>query len=484
MLTSYGGLFRARCSCFVPADVSELRALFARARVEGRRVTLRGAGLAFDGQSLNDDWVISLERFGGVEVDREKGQVTVGPAARWGEIVDATLRHDLLLPIVVTTSYASAGGTLRVQRSGRFSQVHGKEADWVERLMLLTPNGDLVECSRDARPGLFRAVIGGHGYLGAVVAATYRLLPIGDARYVSHRIRKKRSFEAMAEELLTRPDAAADETVTALVIPDGTERSIIFRARVVSADGPHHRLPGLAPRGFGRTVIEWAMRSSRISRWVWKFGFDRLLREDVEYVDGLVDHLFFMDGNVKSKAAGLRLKLPMYAVQQSFALPIPPEGATSTRIEGVVSFLRSVKEHFARYRVACVFFDVLVIPRENDSLLSSTRGFDGFLVSVAFEPATPRLAKRIRACLESLSRRCLDLGGRVHLSKNVYASPGVLETMYGPALDEFFAQKAQVDPLGIVCNGFLQRLAPEHLAALLRRAALLASGPARLGAQG
>ena len=468
VLKSYGGLHRARCRRFVPSNLAELRSLFARARAESRRVTLRGAGLAFDTQSLGNDWVFSLERFGGIRVDASNGHVTVGPAASWGDIVNETLRHDLLLPIVVTTSHASAGGTMASNGLGRFSQVYGKEADWVERLALLTPEGELLECSRDSRPDLFRAVLGGHGYLGAVVEATYRLLRIGDARYVRHRIHKLRSFEAMAEMLLARADTAPDETITALLIPDGAECSLVFHVQLVTENKGAHRLPGLSPRGLARTAIEWAMRSSKISRPVWRWGFRQLMHENVDYVDPLRDYLFFMDGNVRSKALGLQLRLPMYAIQQSFALPIPPEGSTSSRVQNVVAFLRSVNEHLAQYRVACVFFDVLVIPREKDSVLSSTRGFDGFLVSLAFEPSTPRMAARVQACMQSLSTRCMELGGRVHLSKNVYASRGVIEAMYGPALDEFFAQKAQVDPEGILCNSFLEKVAPERVAALRR----------------
>ncbi len=441
-------------------------------------MTLRGAGLAFDGQSLGDDWVFSLERFGGVRVDAAQNHVTVGPAASWGEIVGETLRHDLLPPIVVTTSHASAGGTLASNGLGRFSQLYGKEADWVERFALLTPEGELLECSRDTRPELFRAVLGGHGYLGAIVEATYRLMPIGDARYVRHRIHKHRDFAAMAEALLARQGVAGDETITALVIPDGSECALVFYTQIVAAMGAH-RLPGLSPKGFGRSLIEWAMRFSSLSRPVWKFGFRRLIREGIDYVDPLIDFLFFMDGNVKSKALGLRLRQPMYAIQQSFALPIPPEGRISSRVQGVVAFLRSVNEALARHRVACVFFDVLVIPREKDSVLSSTRDFDGFLVSVAFEPSTPQAVARVQACLESLSVRCMDLGGRVHLTKNVYASEGVLEAMYGPAFDEFFAQKARVDPEATLCNRFLERVAPGRVAALRRARAPISHRPRR-----
>lgn len=463
-LASYGGLHRARCRRFVPSDLAELRALFARARAEGRSVTLRGGGLAFDSQSLNDDWVISLERFGGIWVDAPAAQVIVGPAARWGDIVRESLRHDLLFPIVPTASDATAGGTIAANGIGRFSRLYGKEADWIERFTLLTADGALLECSRSSDAPLFRAVIGGHGYLGAVVRATYRLLPIGGARWVRHRLRKERSFESMAVRLLARSGAQPGETVTSLVIPDGREQALVFYASLV-AKGGGHRVPGLAPGHFTRTPLEWAMRSSKLSSAVWNLAFRWLFREDVDYHDRLVDFLFFMDGNVRAKALGMRLGLPMCSVQQSFAIPVPLEGSAASRTAALVAFLRSVNELLARHRVASVFFDVLVIPREEDSVLSSSPDFDAFMVSVAFEESAPPVVARVRACLEGLSRRCLEIGGRVHLSKNVYASPEVLEAMYAPALDTFFEQKRRTDAAGILCNGFLERLFPRRVAA-------------------
>jgi FAD/FMN-containing dehydrogenase len=115
------------------------------------------------------------------------------------------------------------------------------------------------------------------------------------------------------------------------------------------------------------------------------------------------------------------------------------------------------------------------VPQEQDSLLSSTRDFEGFLVSVAFEESAPPVLARIRACMEELSERCLELGGRVHLTKNVYASPAALEAMYGRALDEFFEQKARVDPDGVLCNGFLERLFPSRVAAMRQRSSRTAN---------
>ena len=83
-LVSYGGVHRARAHILHPSSEDELAAIFKQATERGRRVTLRGAGLAFDDQSIGDDLVVSLERFGGIRVDRGAGMVTMGAAATWG----------------------------------------------------------------------------------------------------------------------------------------------------------------------------------------------------------------------------------------------------------------------------------------------------------------------------------------------------------------------------------------------------------------
>src|SRR5262245_47079236 len=105
-LSTYAGA-RARCDLAAPRDHEELAAVFAYCRERGRRATLRGSGLSFDGQALNTDLVISLEHFGGLSIDPERREAAAGAAVTWGALAEGALASGCMPRVMVTTSGAS-----------------------------------------------------------------------------------------------------------------------------------------------------------------------------------------------------------------------------------------------------------------------------------------------------------------------------------------------------------------------------------------
>jgi decaprenylphospho-beta-D-ribofuranose 2-oxidase len=77
---------------------------------------------------------------------------------------------------------------------------------------------------------------------------------------------------------------------------------------------------------------------------------------------------------------------------------------------------------------------------------------------MAFESLTDARIIKIKKCLEQLSRLCLEMGGRVHLTKNVMARPEDIRLMYGEVVGPFFAVKRKYDPQGILRNDFIEKL--------------------------
>ena len=111
-----------------PTNVDELRAIFAHARENGRRVTLRAGAHSFDGQSLGDDLVVSMLAMNTVEV-LAGAKDRVEPGARWGAILAKLKPLGLVPAVTVTTEDATAGGTLSGDCLSRFSPAYGKEGE-------------------------------------------------------------------------------------------------------------------------------------------------------------------------------------------------------------------------------------------------------------------------------------------------------------------------------------------------------------------
>ena len=185
----YTGLYAGRAWILEPESIDQLRQVFAYAREHGRRVTMRGAGHSFDGQPIGDDLVVSTLRLDSIEL-LDGARVRVGPGARWGAIFAATEPDGLVPAITVTTSerhgWRHPLGRLplavlaRLWEGGQVGRElrpphHGRRAARIAPRRLRDAGWD--ELTREQR--VFRGVIGGFGYLGAVVSITYRLLEVG-----------------------------------------------------------------------------------------------------------------------------------------------------------------------------------------------------------------------------------------------------------------------------------------------------------------
>lgn len=145
-----------------PGDVAALAGIFDEARRQGRRVVLRGAGLSFDGQSVDDDLAVSLERLDTLSVDAAGARFTAGPGVSWGAVYRAINPAGLYVPAAVTTASATVGGTLAANSLSRFSPVCGKEGRAIASLDVLTPDGAL--------PGWSAVPVGGYAPAGRRLA--------------------------------------------------------------------------------------------------------------------------------------------------------------------------------------------------------------------------------------------------------------------------------------------------------------------------
>lgn len=494
-LDCYSGLYSSRATVLRPTDLEELRRIFAYAREARRRVTFRAGGHSFDGQALGDDLVVSMTRFDSIEVLANEGRMRVGPGATWGAILAKLQPLGLVPAVTVTTANATAGGTLSGDCLSRFSPAYGKEGNWIDSFDLLTTQGELLACARP-REGVppsewtreervFQAVIGGLGYLGAVVAISYRVLSVGQTEGrigVRTVIRKYKTFEHLAADLvpeakrtyLEDSDPQDPEKLDAIssaldTRANGAEAALLFK----SAFTPERRRRLMAlyrPRLAVRLVVELLMRVRPLSGPLWRFCFRFLYRDGEEYVDDLEGFTFFMDGNARARGVAKRFGINLGMIQQTFVVPSDPgaAGGWDRARDDLVEWLGYTHDFLLEHDLAPTIHDVLFLPKDSPFpfLLSASADLAGFAVSYAFETSEKaeldRVKKAFREMADVLRER---FGGRVYLVKNVCAEQGTLAAMYGDHAVAFFRLKRELDPDGVLRNEFLERTFGDLLAA-------------------
>ncbi len=473
-LESYSDLCSQTADVYTPADVDELKGVFACARASKRRVTLHGGGHSFDSQALGNDIVVSTERFDSIDVLPAKDQVKVGAGATWGAIVDALQPKGLVPFGTVTSSHATAGGTLSADCLSRFSPRYGKEAAHVVAFSLVTLDGRLLNCTRppDGTPRAdwtceqeaFMGAIGGFGYLGAVVDVTYDLCSIGKSKFgVETVIHEYDSFGNLARDLVpTVTTAAASsgwDAVYAGLYPAGADSTswMLFTSKFTT-ESKRKRLFLHWRNNWIRIAGELLMRVPLFCSII-SWCFFKFTREDATYIDDLGDFLFFMDANTNAKRFARRFGFKLKTLQQTFIVPAPTTNDDAKNAATLADWLARAHKVFHDRTLAPTLQDVLYLPQDMEFCLSPDARSPGFAVSYAFETSNKKTLSRAKEALAELADVLCDapFNGRVSLVKNVCVSPATLLRMYGTDAVEFCQLKQKLDPDGLLRNDFLQR---------------------------
>ncbi|WP_123309069.1 FAD-binding oxidoreductase [Cellulomonas sp. PhB143] len=162
------------------ADADDVAGTVRAAARHGLSVAVRstGHGLATAGP---DDVLLDVSQLSCVAVDPEARTATVGPGARWQQVLDAGAPHGLgglcgSSPGVGVVGYTLGGGL------GPLARAFGLAADHVRSLDVVTPTGERVTVTADRRSDLFWALRGGGGAFGVVTSMTFDLFALSTVR--------------------------------------------------------------------------------------------------------------------------------------------------------------------------------------------------------------------------------------------------------------------------------------------------------------
>jgi len=164
-------------------SLEAIRAGIARARELGVPVSVAGGRYAMGGQQFCSGGIVldtrKLNRV--LDLDNERGFVQVEAGIQWPELIDhlETAQAGLSVQWAIAQKQTGAdrisiGGTISANAHGRGLTMKPFISD-VESLVLVNPNGETVECSRDSNNKLFRLVAGGYGLFGCIYSVTLRL---------------------------------------------------------------------------------------------------------------------------------------------------------------------------------------------------------------------------------------------------------------------------------------------------------------------
>ena len=160
-------------------DADDVAACIRAARAEGSAFTIRAGGHSVSGRSIREGALcIDVRALHSVEVDAERGVVSVGGGALLSELDAATQVHGLAVP-GGQISHTGVGGLTLGGGLGWLMRHHGLTIDSLLAAEVVLADGSIVGASAHERPDLFWALRGGGGDFGAVTRFVFRAHRVG-----------------------------------------------------------------------------------------------------------------------------------------------------------------------------------------------------------------------------------------------------------------------------------------------------------------
>ena len=142
-----------------------------------------------------------------IELNIEKRRIVVEPRVTMKELVNATLPHGLMPPIIPEFKGITVGGALMGAAAESMSHKWGIFFDCCTQATILSGKGDCITCSATENADVFYGLSGSYGSLGLLVSAELQLIPIKRTVHVRyHRFSNPLHALKKLEELTAQID--------------------------------------------------------------------------------------------------------------------------------------------------------------------------------------------------------------------------------------------------------------------------------------
>ena len=340
-------------------------------------------------------------------------------------------------PVTPGTKFVTLGGMVASDVHGKNHHVAGTFGRYVQRLLIRTGGGEIVECSREQHPDLFRATLGGMGLTGHILEVSVLLERIPSAWIYSesHRI-------SGFDELLQRLKEAGEKWPFTMAwvdtVAQGSKlgRGILFMGRWATAE----EAPAGLPRPKFALTMPFSLPSGLLNRLTIGI-FNQLVysshgaRAKKGFVDP--DQFFYPLDRIHhwNRGYGHRGMTQHQSV-------IPAEAGAAgmrTMIEtlrsaGTASFLTVIKDCGA----------------EGEGTLSFPRPGMSLALDLPIRDDTQEVIDR-------LNQTVVQHKGRIYLTKDGLSRAQDFRTME-PRLDDFMAVRRRWDPEGQLRSAQSERL--------------------------
>jgi FAD/FMN-containing dehydrogenase len=424
-----------------PRAAGELQELVAAAGGAGQSLSFCGGRHAMGGQQFGTGSTLvdmtGLNRV--IDVDRERGLVTVEAGIDWVQLINHLLwtfadRQDgwSIIQKQTGADHLTLGGALAANIHGRGLRLRPFVAD-VESFTLLDARGQLQLCSRTINPHLFALVVGGYGLFGPVTTVTVRLqhrhkverrVAIANVDHLPELfdLRAREGFEFGDCQFATDPASREFLQVGVFSCYRPVPSDLPFPDGQLSLGAPEwRRLVRLAHTDKSRAFAEY-------SRYYMATDGQLYWSDTHQLSDYPESYHADLDADLQSGAKGSEMITELFVPRAALA-----------------PFMQAVRADARQHDVDIIYGTIRVIERDDETVLAWARQRWACIVfNLHVEHTIEGVAKAAND-FRRLIDRAIELGGGYYLTYHRWADARQLVASH-PRMEEFLREKRRLDP--------------------------------------
>ena len=400
--------------------------------MNGSQWIARGMGRSYGDASLGEKMLSSLKMNRFLAFDENKGILVCEAGVTFEDILETFVPMGWFPYVTPGTKFVSMGGALAADVHGKNHHKEGSFSRYVLSFMLMTAQGEIMNCSRQENADVFWATCGGMGLTGMILQLTMQLKKIESSVIKMHSI-KARNLDHILD-MFDEFDSVTYSMAWIDCLARGSKsgRSILLKgehATVEEVQRTKWRNDPLKLPIKPKLTVPFDFPSFVLNSFTTRiFNFliyARQVRKEVRLM-GDYDGFFYPLDMIHhwNRIYGKR-------GFTQYQLVIPKEAGR----EGIGEVLRLTQK-----KGLASFLAVLKALGNSEGPISFP--IEGYTLTLDFP-----ISKNLFPFLDELDKVIVDYGGRLYLAKDVRMSPEMLAKTY-PRLDEFKAIIKRLDPEG------------------------------------
>lgn len=154
----------------------------------------RGLGRCYGDSALSETIINTLKFNRILDFNEETGILTCECGVSIEDIIETFMPKGWCMPVTPGTKYVTIGGAIASDVHGKNHHVAGSISNHIITMDILTPEGEIITCSKDNNEDLFWSSCGGMGLTGLILSASFKLKKI-ETSYIKQQIVKARNID-------------------------------------------------------------------------------------------------------------------------------------------------------------------------------------------------------------------------------------------------------------------------------------------------